>query len=86
MSEHTPTPWITRDGMICRGGYAPHTRSTLKADAELIVKAVNSHDALVEFVRDLLDAEDGRSLNDGGVVLNADVRTEALRLLLADQQ
>ena len=69
MSKHTPTPWeaeeradtikigavkgiyITKLGMGESGEY----RDEQTANAELIVKAVNSHDALVEALSEAAD-------------------------------
>lgn len=64
MSEHTPTPWVQfafdgkcdaimpagRDGDICTFRDAPSD-----ADAAFIVNAVNSHDALVKALEDMVN-------------------------------
>ena len=62
MSEHTPTPWRFSPSHVEEGPSAVRTGQTYPedyivcttasdADAELIVKAVNAHDALVETLR-----------------------------------
>lgn len=68
--KHTPTPWVANGRYIgttnhmsavgeCRdvnGNWCDDVKSS--ADAAFIVRAVNSHDKLVEALKALLDAND----------------------------
>lgn len=55
--EHTPTPWqlhlVSEDVLkpMMKRGYS---KGTAVANVELLVRAVNSHDELVNTVKDLL--------------------------------
>jgi hypothetical protein len=78
--SHTPTPWHTGTGPAARIVYeqtgaavcdaktfhGKHEREVAEANASLIVRAVNAHDALVESVEDLVrycgDLELGKRL------------------------
>jgi len=60
MSEHTPTPWEVRGGLVVtgpRGGLVARCDSdavpptTARRNAAFIVRAANSHDALVAALR-----------------------------------
>ena len=63
MSEHTPTPWATKEEMIHAEDGDGRTIATMNhhqrghndADAEFIVRAVNAHDKLLAVLEDLLD-------------------------------
>lgn len=62
MSEHTPTPWDFEGGEDCCRivSYIDPKREQIavrlnEADAELIVRAVNSHGALLEAVKQAAD-------------------------------
>jgi hypothetical protein len=77
MSQHTPTPWrrsLTETSLILAGPYAvaavlPNRPAVENyANADLIVRAVNAHDALVAACRNLLPLalKYYRSLPDDG--------------------
>jgi hypothetical protein len=58
MAEHTPTPWhaddtaiFASDGVLARIPNHPENGKNWKVDAAFIVKAVNSHDALVKLLK-----------------------------------
>ena len=66
-TQHTPTPWRTGDTGLTifgppNGNPSPKTVATLnmmgpsrREDAAFIVRAVNSHRDMVQFVRDFLE-------------------------------
>lgn len=69
MSEHTPLPWqikrgatmgviVNQDGEQVAAALSDAVKSSDERDAnaELIVRAVNNHDALVKALRDLVAA------------------------------
>lgn len=90
VSDHTPTPWTLNSGynkigapvfeikdvegftlLAVRGGVIPTSR-----DAEFIIRAVNSHEALLEAAKDLLN-----KLTFEGVATTRKQRIEAERKL-----
>jgi hypothetical protein len=63
----TPLPWITRYGLICKRGRAPHARCAVNEDAEFIVLAVNeyeSHLARIEELEKALRDQHGYYVSD----------------------
>jgi mevalonate kinase len=76
MSEHTPTPWKVFGGLITDSdhravaalynkddqGEAVRSHATNEANAEFIVRAVNSHDALVDTLRLVTELKDAADL------------------------
>lgn len=83
MAEHTPTPWFSdrkfvvgprpstddqSDGMLC--GVADVYGENAKEDAEFIVRAVNSHDALVKAMTELLEHAESQGDFKNGVSHN----------------
>lgn len=57
MSKHTPTPWQARENGIYNGPELIATTSTernnYEANAAFVVRAVNSHAALVDALQDV---------------------------------
>jgi len=89
VSKHTPTPWEARkytaegDYAIARVGYMPiaamgpeedRDAEQVEADAEFIVRAVNSHDDLLEACKEVLRIRDCKlSAANGGWSDAADI-------------
>ncbi len=75
MSNHTPTPWhsdhlaiFAENGVLARLPNHPDNGLNWAADAAFIVKAVNSHDALVKALKVLL--EEAENFSVSGVYFN----------------
>ena len=67
MSDHTPTPWkyeapqgafghevVGASRLVCQMSHHPERQDEAVANAAFIVRAVNSHDALVDALRDMV--------------------------------
>lgn len=74
MSTHTKTPWL----IVKQGGSSPTALPTLiineegkigyielERDAKYMVKCVNSHDELVQVIKDTLQIMEGSNFNTG---------------------
>jgi hypothetical protein len=87
MSKHTPTPWTVPDGGIRPAIYTADevehiatmadTGDEMEANAAFIVRAVNSHDALVEALLEV------RKCGNGGAKLSRAASDKARAALRA---
>lgn len=102
MSKHTPTPWLKpcedEVGVISKADDQSYGMrvpiltcysANAEADADLIVKAVNFHDRLVEALREVAATLDwqchGRCRGFGdGPILSSSAAVEKARALLAE--
>lgn len=88
MTTHTRIPWHQDDtaifadgGVLARIPNHPDNGRNWAEDAAFIIKAVNSHDALVNLVQTLLDNDPDEPIADNGATVLDGWRQRAREVL-----